>query len=500
MKKNLRKTNSTMEIPYLVSEDNLSVPNDGWIQRLWDWADENDIGDLEWVESDRYWKGLPRNKKTLLYFKSLTLSCNSLRELPKEIGNLSSLTELDLTHNLSLTKLPETIGNLSNLTKLDLSWNNMTELPKEIGKLKYLTELNLSVNKLTKLPEEIGELNNLTELKLFSNRLEEVPREIGNLDRLTLLDLSLNRLTELPEEMGELSNLTKLSLSAGDILKSLPENKQEKKKAILSKIKTFMSNAGHRNKVLVDKFSEVDDRQIQRLWDWADENNISSEDLPRDKNELLWLECLNLGADDIECECLHEIPEEIGILTNLTSLSFCVDGDKCKTLPESIGRLRNLSELLIDICSGEMHLPKSVVNLTGLRLISLTGNIPNASIELLLQNCESLERLFIDNNQTLKTLPKNICHCSSMKELVLVHNRNLLLTSKQFNWAINLRDDEEGWDKIYCTELPDGTSLSYTTDYGQKFQYYSYTPFDSSKKIPKPSFPSEDELLAVECG
>ncbi len=54
-----------------------------------------------------------------------------------------------------------------------------------------------------------------------------------------------------------------------------------------------------------------------------------------------------------------------------------------------------------------------------------------------------------------------------------------------------LRDDEGGWDKIYCTELPNGTFLSYTTDYGQKFQYCSFTPWNKSKKIPKPDFSSE---------
>jgi Leucine-rich repeat (LRR) protein len=496
MKKNLHKTNSTMETSYLISEDNLSVDDD-WIQRLWDWADESGIGDLEWDESDRYWKGLPRDRKTLLNLTALTLSCKSLPKLPKEIGELKTLTRLDLSHS-NLTELPKEVGRLSNLTELDLSWNGLTELPEGILKLTNLSKLNLSFNSLIKLPEAIGKLSNLAELKLFSNKLREVPKEIGNLAKLTSLDLSLNRLTALPEEMDELSSLTKFSLSVADALDSLPENKQEKRKAILSKMKTFMNNAGHRNKVLVDNFSKVDDRQLQKLWDWADENNISSEDLPRDRNELLWLEDLNLGADDIECDYLNEIPEELGILTNLTSLSFCVDGDKCKELPESIGRLTNLTELLINVCAGEVSMPKSISNLTELTLISLAGNIPTSSIALLLENCESLERLFIENNQILKILPKNICHCDSIWELVLIHNKNLLLTPKQFKWANELRDEEEGWDRIYCTELPDGTSLSYTTDYGQKFRYYCYIPFDSSEEIPKPDFPSEEELFEVE--
>ncbi len=243
----------------------------------------------------------------------------------------------------------------------------------------------------------------------------------------------------------------------------------------------------------------LDDGWIQRLWDWADKNNISSEDLPRDRDELLLLNGLSLGGDDYpECVCLSEIPEEFGLLPNFSFLSFCFDGDKCKELPESIGRLTNLTELIISVCGGEVRIPKSIVNLTKLKLIFLSGNISTASIALLLENCDSLARLSIDNNQILKTLPKNISDCDSIWELSLIHNRNLLLTPKQFAWAENLRDDEEGWDRIYCTELPDGTSMSYTTDYGQKFRYYSIVPWDRSEKMPKPDFPSEEELLGVE--
>lgn len=251
--------------------------------------------------------------------------------------------------------------------------------------------------------------------------------------------------------------------------------------------------------VLEDNQLVLDDGWIQKIWDWADANNISKEVLPRDEYELLCLECLDLGADDVECEYLHEIPEELGKLTNLTTLSFSIDGDKCNVLPESIGNLTNLTELLINTYDTEVQLPKSIVNLTKLRLISLTGNIPISSIELLLQNCEYLERLFIDNNQMLKTLPQNICHCVSIWELGLINNKNLLLTPQQLNWAVKLRDEEEGWEKVYTTCLPDGTSLSYTTNYGQKFRYYSYTPFDLSEKRPESNFPSKEELLEVEC-
>ena len=141
----------------------------------------------------------------------LDLSGKGLTELPREIGQLSNLTELFLSDN-QLTELPKEIGQLSNLTKLYLMYNQLTELPKEIGQLSNLTKLYLQINQLTELPKEIGQLSNLTSLDLSYNQLTELPREIGQLSNLAGLSLSGNELTELPKEIGQLSNLTELSL------------------------------------------------------------------------------------------------------------------------------------------------------------------------------------------------------------------------------------------------------------------------------------------------
>ena len=66
-------------------------------------------------------------------------------------------------------------------------------LPPEIGNLTGLTQLNLTGNQLTGLPPEIGNLTSLTELNLHNNQLRTVlPPEIGNLTSLTVLDLSAN--------------------------------------------------------------------------------------------------------------------------------------------------------------------------------------------------------------------------------------------------------------------------------------------------------------------
>ncbi len=116
----------------------------------------------------------------------------------------------------------------------------------------------------------------------------------------------------------------------------------------------------------------------------------------------------------------------------MTSLSFTLDSDHCKEIPKEIGILTHLEEFMITAYGSgdkEVHLPNSIVNLTHLNLISFSGDVSSSSIELLLQNSKYVRRLFIDNNQKLEILPENIC--SSLNELFLVNNRNLLLTPKQ---------------------------------------------------------------------
>ena len=57
-----------------------------------------------------------------------------------------------------LESLPAEIGQLASLTVLELYSNQLTSLPAEIGQLTSLTELWLGLNQLTSLPAAIREL------------------------------------------------------------------------------------------------------------------------------------------------------------------------------------------------------------------------------------------------------------------------------------------------------------------------------------------------------
>lgn len=177
----LKKSKSTLNITsrILSAKSSLIAQDNNWMERLWNWADNNNISDLIWVDNYDHYKGLSRDKYELLECTELNLYKCELSELPKEIGNLTNLTKLNLGGN-KLTELPKEIGNLTNLTWLNLSVNKFTKFPKEVASLLHLRCVSLISNQITTLPVEIGNLIDLRDLDLRNNKLTTLPVEIGN--------------------------------------------------------------------------------------------------------------------------------------------------------------------------------------------------------------------------------------------------------------------------------------------------------------------------------
>jgi len=177
---------------------------------------------------------LPPSIGRLQKLKHLNLSCteNSLQlsntenllQLPEEIGDLVSLTKLNL-HQSGITSLPPSIGRLQNLKVLDLSWTKkLLELPEEIGDLSSLNELDLAGSKIESLPSSIGRLQDLQNLNLsWTKNLLTLPEEIGDLVSLNKLDLGWSGISLLPPSIGRLLDLQNLNLSYTDNFSELPE-------------------------------------------------------------------------------------------------------------------------------------------------------------------------------------------------------------------------------------------------------------------------------------
>eukprot|EP00253_Pinus_taeda_P032763 PITA_32763 len=132
-------------------------------------------------------------------------------EIPPHIGNLTSLTYLNLEKNHFSGAIPFSLNRLQRLERLYLSFNNLDgNIPMEIGELKCLGVLSVGGNNLTgRIPKSVGYLEQLEYLILRNNQLSgTIPAALGKCVKLLHLDLSFNRLRgHIPPELGGLVNL-----------------------------------------------------------------------------------------------------------------------------------------------------------------------------------------------------------------------------------------------------------------------------------------------------
>lgn len=114
-----------------------------WIQKLWDWADENNISSGK----------LSRKKENLLAMTTIDFTGLKLKNICKEIFNLKNVTTFSLWDN-DISFLPNEIVNFTNLKKLNLRGNSNLEITQTqkdwIDNLKdctiYMDEIKLKNN------------------------------------------------------------------------------------------------------------------------------------------------------------------------------------------------------------------------------------------------------------------------------------------------------------------------------------------------------------------
>nr|POE92228.1 lrr receptor-like serine/threonine-protein kinase gso1 [Quercus suber] len=133
------------------------------------------------------------------------------------INMLPSLLELSLC-SCELEHLPSSLTslNFTSLNVLDLSYNLFnTSIPQWLFSLTSLTKLDLSFSNLGgKFLDSFGRIGSLKYLYLGGNHFYgSIPASIGNLSSLKELDLSYNEMNgTILESFGQLSNLVKLYL------------------------------------------------------------------------------------------------------------------------------------------------------------------------------------------------------------------------------------------------------------------------------------------------
>ncbi|KAF9610239.1 hypothetical protein IFM89_021432 [Coptis chinensis] len=140
--------------------------------------------------------------------------------IPASIGNLLSLTTLDLSHQNFSGEVPIELSgfsSLSSLRYLNLTTNALSgEIPATYGFQQGLLVLSLSDNCVSgTIPTELGNCSNLEVLVLRSNRLTGgLPVDLSRLSHLKELDLGNNNFSgQIPEEISQCTMLTSLLLN-----------------------------------------------------------------------------------------------------------------------------------------------------------------------------------------------------------------------------------------------------------------------------------------------
>ncbi|KAF5459226.1 hypothetical protein F2P56_023198 [Juglans regia] len=169
----------------------------------------------------------------LSHLLSLNLAFNDFNysKIPSTIGNLSRLTNLNLSLSFVSGEVPLEVSYLSKLSSLDLSYNYnlfyIGSLTRLVQNLTYLEEILLTgVNISSKVPESLANLSSLRTLKLDDCGLYgEFPIRIFQLPQLRVLRIANNEdLTGQLPEFHSSNVLQALSLYYTNFFGSIPNS------------------------------------------------------------------------------------------------------------------------------------------------------------------------------------------------------------------------------------------------------------------------------------
>ncbi|XP_042452063.1 plant intracellular Ras-group-related LRR protein 5-like isoform X2 [Zingiber officinale] len=120
---------------------------------------------------------LPHTIGNLTNLRWLNIETNELEELPYTIGSCTALIELSFNE---LESIPESLCLVKSLVKLDVGRNfaDLRMLPRSIGNLEMLEELDISSNQIRILPDSFSLLAKLRMFNADETPLEMPPKDV----------------------------------------------------------------------------------------------------------------------------------------------------------------------------------------------------------------------------------------------------------------------------------------------------------------------------------
>ena len=121
-------------------------------------------------------ESVPASISLITTVRDVNLSNNRIRDekIFEHLSNLPQLKSLWLTNN-TLRQLPKTIGQLSQLKSLYIEHNQLTEIPKQVAGLKKLSTLHAGHNHFTELPLALTDIPRLILLHINNRKIQSIP-------------------------------------------------------------------------------------------------------------------------------------------------------------------------------------------------------------------------------------------------------------------------------------------------------------------------------------
>ncbi len=169
----------------------------------------------------------------------LTLSYDSLLNLPKGLEKLKRLLVLDISGN-NFTLLPEQIALIPNLQELYLNNEKYLDLDqsfKVINKITNLKRLHLDSIPKFKLPKKLELNKNIEYISMRYDGLKTIPNQISNFKHLKTLDVEGNYITTIGRSFLRNKEIESLTLSIS------PKFRFKKSFLVLSKESSLSSLA-----------------------------------------------------------------------------------------------------------------------------------------------------------------------------------------------------------------------------------------------------------------
>ncbi|WP_299311241.1 leucine-rich repeat domain-containing protein [uncultured Aquimarina sp.] len=408
-------------------------------------------------------------------------------EIPSYLGALPELIAIGLSINRLTGSIPPLLGNLSKLTTLTLDSNALTgEIPRELGQLTALTTLHLYRNQLTgSIPVEIGDLPSLSSLRISSNNLSgKVPSRllsIVNSNILNTLGFAQNNFVFSDFELqfqaykdnlttfaylsqGQVDQIETRSVLTGQSItltsNALTSNNNRyqwfknnvvipgatDKDLVISNASDSDAGVYHftatntiinelslrRNPITLEIGCRVSEAEKQALIDlynstngpnWTSDNNWLTDTPVCDWTGVTVVDGKVTGLYLFGGGVMGSLPNSIGNLVYLTSLTITRSYGLSGVIPSTIGNLINLQSLDLagNVLTGDV--PSSLGNLTSLTYLNLAINKLDGTIPQELGNLVGLTQLGLTRNALTGSIPGSLSNLTKLTSLNLSINQ-----------------------------------------------------------------------------